>query len=164
MNIGEQIIDNCIKAIKAQREVFWEKLRAGEQQVCPCCDRYAQIYRERIIAQQAYQLIKFYKAGAHIDWKHSSIIAGDMGPAAFGKLRHWGLIVRRANDEDPTKKYGGFYMITEKGVAFVEKNIKVPSHATVYNDTVLGYSDIYVDIVEALKTQFDYQKLMEGTL
>lgn len=161
MNAGEQIFHN---SLNAQKAVFFEQLQDGKQTICPCCDRHAQIYHRALNGGQAAQIIKLYRLGGQYGWIHSSAVAGEMGPSDFSKLQYWGLIEPKPNNENPDKKESGFYMLTEKGADFVKCDILVPSHVIVYNNTVKGYSEKQIGIIEALGNKFNYQHLMEGKL
>ena len=54
----------------------------------------------------------------------------------------------------------GLYRMTEKGIAFVEERIKVPSHWTQYNGEVLHFDGDDIGIRDALGKHFDYAELM----
>ena len=53
-------------------------------------------------------------------------------------------------------------MPTSLGVQFVECSLKVPSHVHLYDNSVVGWSDKMVTVVEALGKRFDYQELMSA--
>lgn len=149
-------------AIQEQRDNFFKRLHSGDSLDCPCCGRYAQIYRRKITSTMAAQIIEFYKAGGADRYVHLSKVVGNRsGAGDFSKLHHWGLIVEMAND-DPAKKSSGLWQITHDGVMFLRNNLSVAAWLDIYNGRVVGIADETVKISQCFKQHFHYQELMAG--
>jgi hypothetical protein len=126
---------------------------------CPACDQHVKLYKRPLGAGMARSLILISKgpkidAGGWVDIKSIDVRGGD-----YAKLRYWGLIEQRAND-DEKKKDSGLWRVTQKGLKFINDQVRVPSHAHVYNDKVRAFSDVDVNIRQALGKSFDYSELM----
>lgn len=122
---------------------------------CPACGQFAKVYRRRIHASMAHALIAAYKAdralpGALVDLTR---LLPYRQSADAAKLRYWGLV----NDHD-----GAGWSITDRGKAFVEGRIVVPTYAEVYNGDLLRLSGPLVGIRDALGKAFDYDELMSA--
>lgn len=143
------------------KDQFHQLLSRGESVTCPCCDRFAKIYKYSLTRKQISQLKTFYGFCGYADWVHTSFVAGEMGPADFTKLKHWEFIESKPNT-DTQKKCSGQYRVTEKGERFLFNGLTVPTQVIVYNDKVIGFAGrnfTAKDIVEE-GGKFDYQKLM----
>lgn len=136
---------------------------------CPCCKQHVQIYTRPLTSSMVVALIIFYQS-KNVDAddfghaedilkesKANSSIRGD-----FPKLRFWGLIEPKSGEKNDGNKNNGLYKVTEKGEQFVQKLITVPATATIYNNTCIGFSEKQINIEEALKNKFNYNKLMTG--
>jgi len=69
-------------------------------------------------------------------------------------------MAKQSRYEDGGKKNSGLWKPTLRGGKFVRKLLVVPSYALVYNNTPVGWSDVAIDIVDALKKKFSYKELM----
>lgn len=136
---------------------------------CPCCGRYAKVYKRPLMATQARFLIWMYKkSGPGCPWIHPdhhkddiTRILGRIGQSEHSKLKYWGLLEERPKeDKDEDKKSTGYWRITEKGKQFVRREIKVPAKAVVLFGDQIGFDGDQVDIVNALDTKFSYNDLM----
>jgi hypothetical protein len=68
------------------------------------------------------------------------------------KLRYWGLAVPAMNEESKAKK--GWWMITEKGKAFVRGEISIQKSAITYRNEVLRFEGEHImfsDVSEGYK-------------
>lgn len=131
---------------------------------CPCCNKFVKLYRRRMNGSSVSALIKLnnlHRMNGYNKYFHSSKeylnFAGD-----FAKLAHWDLIEAMPND-DKDKSHSGYWKITEKGIAFVNGSITVPSHILLYNAKCYGVEGDEVSIKDILGTKFSYEELMKPT-
>jgi hypothetical protein len=144
---------------------FRQALERGEHTDCPCCGRYAQIYRRKFHSSMAVQLIKLFAAGGSFKFVHASklIINNMAGIGDFTKAKYWGLIYPMEKPEDhTTTKTSGFWRLTSHGEAFVRGLISIPREVVVFDDRVLAIGDEKTTIREALNDKFDYAELLHG--
>lgn len=143
-------------------EEFKEDLISGWQGDCPCCGRYAQVYKRRLHTSVCLQLIKLYKLGGWHKYVHISqlIPKGVGGSGDFTKAKYWKLIVEQPTDAG--EKSNGGWMLTPDGVAYVRNQIALPEWAYVYDDQVLKYDGRMVRIAQAVEKKFDYSEIMEA--
>ena len=130
---------------------------------CPCCDQLVKLYRRKLHAEMALFLIKLVRAWEeeprpyHVRELVPSITKSSTDGAY---LAHWGLLTRSNSEDERTR--GGIYAPTEKGIAFVHGQHRVPSHVHLLYNKVMGWADTQTDIVTALGDRFDYWELMRG--
>jgi hypothetical protein len=149
------------------RRGFQEDLKNGQHADCPCCGRYAQIYRRKFHSSMAYQLMRLYRMGGNLRFIHASklILPNMAGIGDFTKAKYWGLIIPKDKaiyDTETDKKSSGFWRITPEGEKFIKGLIAIPHEVYVFDDQVLGVSHEGITIRDALGTKFDYQQLLEG--
>ncbi len=140
------------------REKFWQEIETKEGGVCPCCDRFGKINCEPFGRAIAMGLLFLYKHGPN--YVHPPSIANRVMLTANNhtKARHWGLIDAKPNDDNPKKNKSGWWRINQRGVAVLESRLAVPSHAFVYNNTCLGFTDELVTLQDALGHPFDFRE------
>lgn len=134
------------------------RLLEGEAVECPCCTQLAKIYRRKIHATMARHLILMYRADSDDGWFHmGTVLGGPYGDAA--KLSYWNLI-----EEAPERRVdggrAGWWRVTDRGRAFVERELVVPEYARIYDGRLLSYEGDGVRITDALGEKFDYGELM----
>ncbi len=168
MNENTVLTDD--RSLKEAQDHLRKNLAKGAK--CPCCARFAKLYKRQITSSMAYGLILLYinrhavqneMEYIHIEnfFKNQNIASSIR--ADVPKLRFWNLIepdVRgREEDENPAN---GLYRITEIGKQFVEGKASVNSHINVYNNRMYGHpkEGKLITITQALKEKFDYNKLM----
>jgi hypothetical protein len=79
------------------------------------------------------------------------------------KLRHWGLTERRPGKRHDGASQHGWWRITDRGCAFVEGLISVPSfYLASPKSAVVAMSDELITFREAMRVQFDYDELLSG--
>ena len=98
-----------------------------------------------------------------IDVKEFPLRGGD-----YAKLKHWGLAHaspgKTGAAKDGTSSSSGLWRSTDKGRSWVYREIRVPSHAYVYNDHLVDYTDKMVSVEDALGRNFHYEKMMAADL
>jgi hypothetical protein len=141
---------------------FRRALEKGEKLDCPCCRRYAQIYKRRINKSMAIDLINAVRLKAYRDFVHiRDIQANHSGGGDFAKLRWWKLVEQQTND-DETKRDSGLWKVTQLGLDFMQGLVDLPESVTVYDNEVLSVSDKLKSFKECLKEPFDYQEILRG--
>jgi hypothetical protein len=160
---AEGMLDRLRDGEPIEPESAKEFLRANYEKGCRCpaCDQHVKLYKRGLNAGMARALILISRgpkidANGWVDIKSIDVRGGD-----YAKLRYWELIEQRPN-EDQKKKDSGIWRVTQKGLKFISDQIRVPSHAHVYNDRVRGWSDNDVNIRQVLGKAFDYSQLMSS--
>lgn len=151
-------------------EQLWDAYPKG---VKGPCGFYHRIYRQPLTAIHGAMLIKLYKLAKGDTEKPFHVNQFSIGRHTHGRAwalaRHWGLVSMVTN-EDTKKRTSGLWTITEKGIRFVEHRCGIPSHIWVLDGEMLRYDykndpkKKYVSILDVLDTEFNYEKLMDGTL
>jgi len=144
--------------VSSARNVLLDNIHEGSE--CPCCGQFAKVYARKLNANMAAFLISLYKEHKRTrDWVHHSDCFHKGRDYPYVAL--WGLATTRSN-EDASKRTSGFWQTTKKGRLFVTRHLNVPSHAFVYNNTVVGWSAVDVHIINALGKRFHYKELMNS--
>lgn len=126
---------------------------------CPCCTQFVKIYRRKIHASMARDLIYFYRENGR-EWGHWKTIRNWSGDLA--KLRYWGLTISEPERREDGGRTG-WWQITERGEQFVKNVVHVPKYVLVFNNRVLGFDGEAISISDAIGDRFDYRELMDGT-
>src|ERR1044072_5955600 len=125
---------------------------------CPCCTQFAKVYRRKIHATMARELIQFYRVAGR-DWGHLPSILGYNG-GDVTKCRYWGLIVEDDAIRDDGSSGAGWWQGTPAGHLWVRGRLAVPKFARIYDGRCLGLEGALVTIRDALGDRFDYGDLM----
>ena len=127
---------------------------------CPTCERFTKVYRYTLTSAMVRTLIWMSRNNPG-EWVHvpSSGTRSILTSNSVGKMVPWGFVESKTN-ENTKKKCSGIYRITRNGVDFALGLTVCPSYWVSYNKTVLGWSDVNVNVKEALGNQFDYAGLM----
>lgn len=137
-----------------------------EGDACPVCGQHAQLYRRKLHATMARDLIALYRAtvgpdGGRPDYVHVPSIGIRGGD--FAKLAHWSLIA-----EKPVRRgdggAAGYWRITNDGVAFVRGSARVPGYVLIYDGNRIGFDGDPVGIDTILGDTFDLRDLQAGPL
>jgi len=150
-------MDNS-KTIKEAKEY----LRAGFEKgvECPCCKQFVRKYSRKLTTSMSIGLISLYIKADKSIYKPVHIKDVQMvNGGEFAQLKRWELIQDQVN-EDEKKRTSGMWHITNKGIDFVERRIKVPKYCDTYNGKTLKFSEETVNIMESLPGNFDYQEMM----
>mgnify|MGYP000306415011 CR=1 FL=1 len=130
---------------------------------CPCCGQFVKKYKTNLNSSMVYALILIAKAPD--GWLHVEDHFVDIGcklKGVHGKLKHWGLIRQKPNDDQPEKNKTGYWRITQKGRDFVNNIVTVPQYVWLFNNKQYGFSENHVTIQQALGKKFNYEELMNG--
>jgi hypothetical protein len=131
---------------------------------CPCCGRYAKVYRRTMTSAIARLLIWMYnKSGDATPWIHlnSAEGIGTLHRGDHAKLRFWGLVEAKPIEEsDGEKRCAGYWRITEKGKKFVRNEIEVPAKIILLFNEFIGFDGNQMSIKDALGKKFSYSDLM----
>jgi len=153
-------------SLEAAKAFVKEKRDLGVD--CPCCGQLCKVYKRTIYAGMAKFLI--WLVQEYQRRQQAQLLGGlwiDIleGPPQrggdFAKMAHWDLIEQRANNDD-TKRTSRFWRPTQKGIDFVHARIRIPKRMFIFNNKVVGYSQAFFDIRDALGKKFDYKELMES--
>lgn len=144
------------------RDTFLQDLRDGAKAPCPCCGRWAQIYRRALHYSVGWQLIRLYRKGGAEVYVNAArlIVPGQQGVGDFSKAKYWKLIERKPLDSNDNKKSSGYWKLTELGSSFVRGLAVIQKTALVFDDTVLGFDGPPINIRDVLSNKFDYKDLM----
>jgi len=152
-----------MNTMEMESELFMSDLRNGAKKACPCCGRYAQIYKRKLHAGMTMQLIKLYRIGGHERFIHVNEMANFFsGTGDMTKFKHWGCIISAENEPDSQTKTSGKWKITSKGVSFILGYIKLPECAYIYDDRLLSFSPQEIGVLDALGNKFSYMELMSA--
>lgn len=152
------------------REVLQSEIADGT--TCLCCGQHAKVYRRKINSTMVKGLLVFYrhvlalsggdKTLVSSQWVHVprqtalSAMGGD-----WARLQLWGLIVSQLDTERPDGgPNSGVWRMTEKGLDFVRRKVRVQMYAKIYNASLLGLDGPLVSISEALGDDFSYEELL----
>lgn len=128
---------------------------------CPCCYSFIKLYKRKFNSGMARFLIGLYKQGGTAT-ASKIIIAEKLGNAGsdYCLLEFFGLMKTQPNI-DPKKKKSGSWVLTNKGISFVEGSGQVRSHCIVFMGKLQGFSGVNVGIHKVLGKHFDYSELMD---
>jgi hypothetical protein len=143
----------------------WLRDRLDDGAECPCCTQYAKVYRRHLNSAMAYALLLISKHFRKNEaWLHVPTFLNGQGVVArggdFAKLVHWGLLEAQQGERDDGSSRVGYYVITPKGIAFVENRVRVPKFIRIYDGKPMKPSEERVNIIECLGKHFDYEELM----
>lgn len=148
--------------LREARDVLRELVEDGHE--CPLCRQFAKVYRRRVHATMARELIHFYRR-AGLEWFDLPLLAGEISgkrrayTGDSAKLRYWGLMEENdARREDGGR--AGWWRVTRRGVDWVTCRLLIPKYARIYDGRCLGYAGEPVSIEDALGERFDYRELM----
>lgn len=148
--------------IEEAKQVLRDKWADGTD--CPCCGQLVKLYKRKLNSGMAYGLIKAYKMSGN-EWFHVNDLLDQkvaMAQLEVPRLKYWGLVEHREQNDNPNTKTSGFWRVTDKGRDFIEGTISVEKHVYVYNGRDRGFSDERITIKEALGSKFQYDELMFG--
>ena len=130
--------------------------------ICPCCDQFAKVYDRAINRASIRNLASLYrhtKRHGEGFYHYTDFMPTKYAGFDFAKLVFIGLLIRATND-DPVKKTSGMYQITERGIAFVEDRVAIPSRLVFYNNELIDTGGLQQYIGD-FWPDFDYEDLMK---
>lgn len=147
------------------------KLEKGD--FCPCCNQFAKKYKRKMYATPCVWLICLYHLHCRKTFDEFFHITEIVQHASKGyrirlhgdshKANYFGLIEEKPKDMDiENKRTSGFWRITERGIAFVKNELRIPKYALIYNSEVVGFEGDEVSIQDCLGVEFNYTELMNG--
>ena len=133
---------------------------------CLCCNRLVKIYPRTFPRATALLMIELWRRNEGRDYSFVPDILNTMtGTVAQGgdgrKGWLWGLMEQEPGHRDDGSNRRGWWRLTDSGREFVLGEIRVPQIAYVCNNAVLGYSDEFWSIHDALGSEFNYAEMME---
>ncbi|MEI7817095.1 MAG: hypothetical protein WCI45_07875 [Desulfuromonadales bacterium] len=164
----EQVLDI------GKARVLWSEAIKGKGAICPCCDKFGKVYKQKIGSGNAGALIWMVRntdpAKPWIDMR-TQPPRWITQKTTFTLLRWWGLIegyvnVREIIDPETkememrTTKNSGLWKVTPAGFDFVHRRIQVPKYVYLYNDTLQNVGTKTCTIDECLTEKFNYDRLM----
>lgn len=139
---------------------IWLRDRVDVGVECPLCEQFAKVYRRKIHAGMAADLIRVY-ARKQRQWHHVRTVLGHDG-GDYAKLQHWGLIVESGERRADGSTRAGWWAITAAGEAYVHNQLTVPKYARLYAGRCLNLTGDLVSVRDALGKRFNYAELMAG--
>ena len=139
------------------REALRAKLDKGT--ICPTCDQHARRYKRKLNSDMARALCLIVTQWENQDSEWVDVRDIDVRGGDYAKLRHWGLIRQRIND-DETKRTSGMWTPTDLGQEFARNVVEMPTYVFIYNNEVDGFSEERSSIRDALGAGFNYSELM----
>jgi hypothetical protein len=141
------------------------KAEATQGAVCPCCGHFAKVYKRKFNSGMALAMIYSYpwfKAhpGEWLSLRDFLIEIGKTKLNNYGVTLYWSMYEKRNAEPIHGERARGLYQMTEKGIAFVECKLTVPSHANEYLSEFQSFEGEYITIREALGKKFNYPELM----
>lgn len=131
---------------------------------CPCCGQFAKTYRRKLNVSMARGLIWLVNQCITDEWVDVPSTAPKwlLRSRELPKLSYWGLVEERPLYKKVEKRCSGFWRPTKRGVDFAYRRSRVPSHVFIYDNDVVGTSEVQIDIVTALGAKFSYAELMNA--
>lgn len=128
---------------------------------CPVCDQFVKVYRHNISQAVAQSLVEMYRLHRQ-GWFHIDDVNkfNPKNGGSFAKLRHWGLVEERPNDDDRTKRTSGWWRITHTGEYFVKGDGEIFKYALLYNGKCLGHEGELRTIHDCYGDHFNFHELM----
>jgi hypothetical protein len=141
-----------------------------EHKICDRCDQDVVLHKRSVSGLDASRLIRLYNISnqnPEREFFHlREFFQKGYNPSGdFAKLEHMHLIIKRPMDpRDRSKKYSGYWKITDKGKLWVEGKLTIPQYTHFFDAKVYGFSGKEQSIKDRLGKKFHYGKLMDGTL
>jgi len=148
-----------ISLAQAKREML-AKVEDGAP--CPCCGRLVKLYKRKLHSEMAAFLCRLVRKYQHEQRYYSTreLCPALTKSATDGSyLVLWDLIEKEPSENHAGGK-AGMYRPTIHGQEFVLGYTTVKSHVHLLCGEVIGFSDDYIHIKEALGSRFNYEELM----
>jgi len=149
-------MQNTLSEIQNQ---FFAELNKDTEATCPCCHRYAKIYKRTLHKTIIKQLLSLYNAGGDDHYIHSLKFNTETTSGKdFGIAEYWGLIKRYENTNSTTKT-SGMWMLTNKGILFLRGEMVIPKWVYIWNGKPLNFSQEVINIKD-IHSEFNYREMM----
>lgn len=122
-----------------------------EGTTCPVCGQHARLYRRKIHATMANQLVDAYNTVGTAEF-HAPTLGISGGD--FAKLAHWGLIAERTGRRQDGGR-AGWWRITRDGERFLHGEARVPEFVLIYDGERIGFDGDTVGLTTVLGDGFD---------
>lgn len=146
-----------------------DRRESKDPMTCPCCERLAKAYKRTVTSTLARWMIalvrRFEREPRWYATREAWSLAINCGTGDIGKLRYWDLATLCPKDPRDTKRRtSGLWQPTTLGVDYVHRRATIARHAIEYDAQCLRLEGPQRDIVDALRTHFNYEALMRGEL
>lgn len=144
-------------SLQEARDIFFEQI-IDEGMDCPCCDRWAKVYKRPISDSMAKGLVAAYKTFGAMKYGSLQEVRkqNDLHIREEAKLRFWDLLEGRGKGKDAE------WRVTELGEQWILKKATVPKYAWIFDNELIGLSGPDTTIDDAMQEYFDYDALMKG--
>jgi hypothetical protein len=135
---------------------------------CPTCNQHVEQYRRSIAKWSVYIMFRLNRfAGPGEPYVKLGDIMDNKVTGDFAITRHWGLTEMMADgkqiEDNGTK---GMWRMTQAGQEWISGLTKVSRYGWFYNNELLRFEGIKIDVWTALKQRFNNpairQKLVSG--
>lgn len=160
-------LDLPLSTTIAEARKIVEQNRSDAGCPCPVCDQLVAVYRRTITATMLTALGVFYQHGIkngeqflHFPrfTRTSHVVAGQGGD--WAKLTFWELIARKEETREDGSNRNGWARITQDGVDFIERRLRVPRYIFVYNNQLVGIDTTeLVGVDDLIGKKFRYDEL-----
>lgn len=161
----------------------WLRANFEKGAKCPCCGKFAKLYKRKLNSSMAYALILLsrplekyeeFRPPVGRPYRHvpSYLMRCDLSPEVkaairgdWAKLKHWGFIESWENPREDKSARAGWWRITPEGLAFANGTTNAPKYVYIYNKKIVTrVGDMaQVSIADALGDRFSYAELMAST-
>lgn len=133
---------------------------------CPCCQRLVRVYKRKLNSGMALAFLRLCRIHTTANRPvHAREVCEPTKNRDFSQLQYWELMIELPKTEDQHGRTSGFWLPTERGLAFFRGELRVPKyrvHASGEEETI-GWSPETTALREALPDGFDYDKLLEDS-
>lgn len=150
--------------VQREHDDFWMKLEEGQTFNCPCCRRYAQMYKRPIGPGQAIPLLAVFKKVGMDPYREPEVLPRK-SEGQLTLTKHWGLVMPwecPSGVKDP-KRQSRWWRITDRGKDWLEGEIRIAKYAYLFDDTHWKLEGPRITWLQAVRApRFDLDKLMES--
>lgn len=137
---------------------------SGDGERCPCCTQFVKVYERTINSTMACGLVAVW-ARARREFAHVPSLLEDAGLAAkmggqFAKLRYWGLIEEKPDDERADGGHAGYWRVTALGELWIRGETEIQKIARIFDGRCLGLKGDLITLSQALREPFDLNAVM----
>lgn len=124
---------------------------------CPCCTQFTKVYWRSIHSSQVRTLIIMHKARG-LGWQYLPDVPQQSRD--FTHLAYWGLIEEKGVPR-PDGGRRGLWRVTEHGLDWLRRRVRVPKYALIFDTKFLGYKGDGITADDALGKRFKLDELMK---